>query len=166
METSGAERALARMRRYTSWSLVLMTAFFVVISAVGTTSTWYRIALILVGAGATYYISWWERMPPLWLTVPLVAAASALWTVSVFLLQSPISALVLFIIAMVPISQLRRHRTALALLSVVLALVPVAVAWLVWPEKLWVIPAVSAVACAGAAAFLLFLNRYAWGLYL
>ena len=166
METTGAERALARMRRYTSWSLVLMTAFFVVISAVGTTSTWYLVSLLVVGAAATYYISWWERMPPLWLTVPLVVAASALWTVSVFLLQSQISALLLFIIAMVPISQLRRHRTAVALLSVVLALVPVAVAWLAWPEKLWVIPAVSAVACAGAAAFLLFLNRYAWGLYL
>jgi two-component system sensor histidine kinase DesK len=166
METTGAERALARMRRYTTWSLVLMTAFFVVLSATGTTSVWYRVLLLVVGAAATYYISWWERMPPLWLTLPLVVAASALWTVSLFLLQSPISALVLFIIAMVPISQLRRHRAALALLSVVLALVPVGIAWAVWPEKVWAVPAATAIACAGAAAFLLFLNRYAWGLYL
>ena len=166
METTGAERALARMRRYTTGSLVFITAFFVVLSATGTASTWYRVALVVVGAATTYYISRWERTPPLLLTVPLVVATSALWTAGVLARESPISALLLFIVAMVPISQLRRHRTALAVLAVALSLVPVAIAWIAWPEEVWIVHGVAAVACAGAAVFLLFLNRYAWGLYL
>lgn len=166
METTGAERALGRMRRYTTYSLVFMTAFFVVITAVGTTSTWYRVALLVIGAAVTYYASWWERMPPLRLTVPLVVATSGLWTASVFLRESPISALLLFIVAMVPISQLRHRRTALALTAVALSLVPVAVAWIASPAEVWVVYVMAAIACAGAAAFLFFLNRYAWGLYL
>lgn len=166
METTGAERALARMRSYTTWSLVLMTAFFVAISAVGTESSWYRVALIVIGAAVAYYASWWERMPPLRLTVPLVVATSGLWVASVLLRESPISALLLFIVAMVPISQLRRHRIALTLLAVALTLLPVGIAWIAWPAEVWIVHVAAVLGCAGAAIFLFFLNRYAWGLYL
>ena len=166
METTGAERALARMRRYTTGSLVFVVAFFVVLSAVGSVSLWDGIAFVVIGAAATYYVSWWERMPPLWLTVPLAVATAAMWIASVFLRESPLSALLLFTVAMVPISQVRRRRTTLALLAVAASLVPVAIAWIARPDENWWPYALCALASAAAMAFLLFLNRYAWGLYL
>ncbi|CAN5156396.1 hypothetical protein BH11ACT5_BH11ACT5_24110 [soil metagenome] len=166
METTGAERALTRMRQYTTSSLVFVAGFFVVLSVVGSKSLWFGISFVAIGAAMTYYVSWWERMPPVPLTAPLVAAASALWTASIFLRESPLSALLLLTIVMVPISQLRRRRTEFALLAVAASLLPVAVAWIVRPGENWLVYAIAAVASATGAAFLFFLNRYAWGLYL
>jgi two-component system sensor histidine kinase DesK len=166
VETTGAERALARMRRYTSSSLVGIMGFFVLMIVVGSPSVPLAIALLVVGAGVTYYTSWWERPPPLWLTILVVTASAATWTAEVFLRVAPVVALILFFAAMVPISQARRRRTALAILATALGLLPVGIAAIVWPTELWWPWAVSTLASSAAAVFLFFLNRYAWGLYL
>jgi two-component system sensor histidine kinase DesK len=67
---------------------------------------------------------------------------------------------------MVPISQLRHHRIALGIAATALGLVPVAIGWAAMPAENWYPYLIAGVGGSAAAAFLLFFNRYAWGLYL
>lgn len=166
METSGAERALARMRRYTTVSLSAVVGLFAVLAVLGAQSIPFAIALLVGGAAATWIVTWWENLPPLWVTLLATTLTGALWSYAVFARESPLAVLLLAVVAMVPISQMRRRRTVVAVTATALLLVPIAIAWAVMPLQLWYPFAVSALACAGSAAFLLFLNRYAWGLYL
>ncbi len=166
METTGAERALARMRQYTTFSLVAVVGFFAVLLAIGSPTVPLGLAVLLAGGLAVWMVWWWETPPPLWLTLIATGGTAALWSYSVLARESAMVALLLALVAMVPITQLRRRRVAIAALASALQLVPVALAWAVFPESNWYAFAVGSLACSAAAAFLLFLNRYAWGLYL
>jgi two-component system sensor histidine kinase DesK len=161
-----SERALSRMRRYTSFSLVVVMAAFVVLTATQAQSLGFGLTSFAVGALASAYLSQWERRPPVWFTVVTIGTAAALWTATVLLRESPIFALVLLTAAMVPISQLRKHRVAHIALAFALSLIPVGIAWLARPDEAWQPYVFAAAICTAAGAALLFLNRYAWNLYL
>lgn len=165
-EQTGAERALARMRRYTTVSLVSVVAFFTVLTVLGSQSIAQGVVALVAGAAATWMAQWWENPPPLWITITATAITAALWSYTVLARESPLIALMLFLAAMVPISQLRRRRWSFAALATVLGLVPVAIGWAVQPAAAWYPYGLSVVACSAAGIFFLFLNRYAWNLYL
>jgi two-component system sensor histidine kinase DesK len=166
VEQTGAERALARMRTYTTASLVSVVVFFTLLCVVGSGALPLGLVALVAGALATWMVFWWENPPPLWLTVTATAINAVLWSYVVLARETPMLALMLFLVALVPISHLRRHRAALAIAATALGLLPVLIAWIASPALEWYQYALGVVGGSGAAAFLLFLNRYAWGLYL
>lgn len=166
MEQTGAERALSRMRKYTTWSLVSVVALFAALIVVGAQSIPLACLTLIGGAATVWVIAYWENPPPLWLTFSGTAVTAALWSYSVLARESPVTSILLFFVAMVPISQLRRNRTVIAIAATALGLLPVAIGWAARPELLWYPYALAGVGGSAAAVFLLFFNRYAWSLYL
>jgi len=154
------------MRRYTTFSFVLLSAFFVVLTVVPLYDTALWLPQLLVGALATVYCFFWERRPPAWLAVATIAGTSGLWSVSVALGVMSFAALFAALAVALPVSQLRRYRIAWSVAALGLLLAPVGLVAARQPgADLW--PYVIAGFAAWFSAFgIFFLNRYTWNLYL
>ena len=158
--------ALLRMRRYTTASLVAVMGTFTVVIALAAPQWWFSAALIGVGGIACWYTAYWESPAPGWLTVVALILTSALWVVAIVVRVGAYPALLLFVVAFVPISRRRRRRLAASALAIALVLLPVGIAAIVRPDLPWTGLAVGTALLGAAAAALFFLNGYAWGLYL
>ena len=160
-----ASVALARMRRYTTWSFVVMLVVYVVAAALQTDGPWIVAGSLVAGALVAGQAFWWERGAPWPLTVAAVVAGLALWCAGVATgeLVAPVVPLVFALGLVATTPPLLSWWWSLAAV-VVVAAPPVAAtaAGLPWARVALVVGLVGLVASLG----LFRLNRYAFGLYL
>lgn len=161
------ERALKRMRTYTTISLagvVLMFSAFVLLQP---TPPSLVAAVIVTGLVTTAYAVFWENGAPLALTIATLAASTGTWVATIALGELPGS--FFFVAIAFGILAFRRRRSVWArylLAAVAVGVVPILVAVALGSE----IVAVAYVATVLAALFgsfgLFALNRYGFNLYL
>ena len=161
------ERALKRMRIYTSVSLGVVVLMFCGIVLVQTTHPALVVTVIITSLVTTAYTVFWENGAPLPLTIAALVTAVGTWTLAVWLQEPPTSffytAIVFGILAFGRRrSPWRRH----VLFAALVGLAPVAAASLLG-STIPVTAYLTSVAFAIIASFGLFaLNRYGFNLYL
>ncbi len=168
-----AERALDRMRRYTTLSLVFVVGTFVVLGVIqsqtvddATLRLFSTICVLVAGLAAAVIMAFWERPASLWIVVPVLAVGVGAWTVTILSRGYPGVALPVALAIALLVTQARRHRLWWALAGGSLLAGPVLAAWVARPNDRWegwlAVASLSYVLAIG----LFLLNNYAWGLYL
>lgn len=160
------ERALSRMRRYTTISLSLALAAFVVLVVTSTPTLPLKIATGLVGVMLIALALYWERRPPVWLQVATVVASGALWCYQLATDGSPTIALLYTMAVAVHVSHVTQYRWWWATAGLAVIIGPVVAATLAAPTKDWIPWLAVATVSYFASLGLFLLNKYGWGLYL
>lgn len=164
--TVTGERALARMRRYTTISLTFALGAFVLLIVVSAPTVPLQLITAGVGAIVIALTVFWEHPAPVWLQAVGVIAAGALWCYHLSTGQSPIVVLLYTMAIAVQVSHARVRRWWWIAAGFAFVLGPLVAAVVAAPATNWVpwfsVAVVSYVASLG----LFLLNRYAWGLYL
>jgi two-component system sensor histidine kinase DesK len=166
LPSNSGERALDRMRRYTTFSLVLVFATFVLMTVVSSVNPLEQVTSAAAGGLVIAQTLFWEKGPPLWLGAATVAVTYAIWVWSVGARAIPFSAVLVACAIAQHVTYPRRHRSwwivaggaAIAGPLVAAALVAAPVdgnGWLV----------AAAAGYLGGVGFFM-LNNYAFGLYL
>ena len=161
------ERALKRMRTYTSISLAAVVLMFCGIVLVQTTQSSIVIAVIVTSLVTTAYAVFWENGAPLALTIAALVTSTTTWVLTVWLQEPPTSFFYLAIVfGILAFGRRRAPWRRHALFAAVLGVAPILIASLLG-STLAVTAYLSSVAFALIAAFGLFaLNRYGFNLYL
>jgi two-component system sensor histidine kinase DesK len=170
-ETSppSGERALRRMRIYTSVSLVVVVILFcftIVLQSQSPALIGVVIAASIIVAG---YSLRWERTAPHWMTLVALAVSLGTWAYSIALFELPGTvALPAIVFGVVTFTLPRRLWWPLLGVALVAIGAPVFVASLVAPDPgfSWNGYYVAALIALAASAGFFALNRFAFGLYL
>lgn len=161
------ERALNRMRRYTTASIVGVVALYGAMAMFQSPNWAITAALVASSVAAAVYAVFWERTAPLWLTVATFAVTGGTWVAAVVVGEAP-GAVVLFAVSLITFTFTRpaRHWGWLIAAAAVASVGPVGVAMIAAPSRdysewfaLPIIATIGAVAVFG-------LNRYGFNLYL
>ncbi len=166
------ERAMERMRRYTTFSLVLVTATFVTLGLIQTQAFEQdsvrivsSLMIVVAGIAATMMMFFWERRAPLAVVIVGLALTIGAWATVVAIHGYPGVALVLALPLALLVTQ-SRHRLWWGLGGAVVIVLPVVVMWARDPEPNWHVWIVTGLVSYTLAIGLFLLNAYAWGLYL
>ncbi|MGX5681440.1 sensor histidine kinase [Schumannella luteola] len=169
-----AEKALERMRRYTTASFVGIVVVFVAMGLVqlvgvdlSPLSYWISVAGLLVsGVTAGYVVYHWEERSPGWIETAALGLCSASWVATALVRGTPGVALVVALAIGTVVARDREHRTRRAIIGAIVLFGPIGVGTLVHPGQNWVpwliVTGVSYVLAVGLAMFTI----YTWGLYL
>ncbi len=162
-----AERALPRMRRYTTLSMVAVVLLFTALIAVASPEPWLLAGVLVAGALVTVQYAFWEHLPPLWAWLPALLLSVAVWIACIGVYDGPLVAVLpaLSIAQLVSIAP-RRRRVLAAGLGLVPMLAPIGIVALIRPEPTWPGWVTTASFAYVAALSLILLNAYGWGLYL
>ena len=161
------ERALPRMRRYTTISMVVVVVLFSGFASISDMEPWMRIAVLGTGALVAVQFAFWDRIPPLWVLGPALAASLAVWVACLLTRGAPLVSVLLSLAIVQLISvQPRRYRWPALVAGAVPVLLPVGVFAILQPGDYWEPWAISALVAYVAAALTILLNGYSWGLYL
>ncbi len=168
-----AERALDRMRRYTTLSLVFVVVTFVVLGVIqsqtvddATLRLFSTICVLVAGLAAAVIMAFWERPASPWIVAPVLAVAIAAWALTIVFRGYPGVALPVALAVALVVTQARRYRAWWALAGGALLAGPVIVAWAIRPAESWQGWLGVALFSYVLAVGLFVLNNYAWGLYL
>lgn len=164
--TVTGERALARMRRYTTISLSFALGAFVILIVISAPTVPLQIITAIVGAMVIALSVFWERRAPTWLQVAGVISSGGLWCYQLAIMGSPLLVLLYTLAIAVHLSHARRHLWLWAAAGLGFVLGPIAAAVMVSPTSNWAPWLVVALASYVASLGFFLLNRYAWGLYL
>lgn len=161
-----AARAMSRMWRYTTVSMVILVVFygFIAISPLENT---YLLAAAVVAVIPTAALVWfWDRRAPLALSVCALAAGTGIWWATLALGDVPTTAILVSVPIAILLSQTVRWSWWMTLAGLSFVLAPVLVSAVLQPDVRW--PAVVSAALLGyLVSVLVFgLNRYAWNRYL
>ena len=165
--TAAGESALPRMRRYTTWSMVVLVVVFTGMTTLTEYDWWVRLGLFGAGALVALQFYFWDRVPPVWVLAPALGVSFGVWIACLISRGAPLAAVVLSLsiaqlVSVVP----TRLRWMAALGGAAAVLLPVAVFAAVRPSEVWLPWAFSAGIAYVAAAIATLLNGYSWGLYL
>lgn len=160
------ERALSRMRRYTTVSLGLALGAFVVLIVVSATTLPLQIITGVVGAIVITLSLFWEHRAPVWLHLTGVIATCALWSYQLATGGSPIVALLYTLAIAIYLSHARTHQWWWMTAGLGFVLGPIVAAMIVAPDDNWSPWAAVAIVSYVASLGFFLLNSYAWGLYL
>ncbi|MGV8882949.1 MAG: sensor histidine kinase [Rhodoglobus sp.] len=166
LSTNSGERALDRMRRYTTVSLVIVIAMFLVMAVLGSVSPVGQIVSGIAGVLVIAQTVFWEKGPPLWLGIATLVVTYAIWLWSLSVRDIPFSAVFLACAIAQQVTYPRQQRTWLIVAGGLVVAAPLAIAALIdgtadWNP--WLITAIGGY--VGAVGFFQ-LNNYAFGLYL
>jgi len=161
------ERALRRMRIYTSVSLSLIVVLYCGVAAMQITHPLLLVTVIATTAIVTAYSLFWEKGGPLWLTLAAVAASLAAWVLTIVLRESPGTIFYLAVtVAVYTFGQGGSRWTRPLIIGFLLAAAPVVVVS-GFPLERFVVPFIATAAIAFVVALGLFgLNRFGFNLYL
>ena len=163
---NSGERALDRMRRYTTISLVGVFGAFLLMTVIGSTDLLSQVLYAVSGLLVMIQAFYWEKGPPLWLGITTIVVTYLIWVWSVWTGDVPFSGVLAAVAIAMHTAFPRRHRSwwiiaggaTLAGPLVAAVLLTDATGW-----NPWFIAVVGGY--LGAIAFFL-LNTYAFGLYL
>jgi two-component system sensor histidine kinase DesK len=171
---TSAEKALERMRRYTTISLVGVVGAFTVMGALQVVSleldpgvsALSLAALLVSGLAAGVLMFSWEQPAPRWVELPLLLLCLASWVAVALVRGQPIVVLVVSLAFGLVAARSRTHRTWLTLVGGVAIVAPLVVAWALQPDANWYSWFVIAAIGYPLSVGLLVLTYYTWGLYL
>ena len=163
---NSGERALDRMRRYTTISLVGVFGAFLLMTVIGSTDllsqVLYAVSGLLVMAQAFY----WEKGPPLWLGITTIVVAYLIWVWSVGTGHVPFSGVLAAVAIAMHTAFPRHHRSWWIIAGGATLAGPLVAAVLLTGTTSWNPWFIAVVGgYLGAIAFFL-LNTYAFNLYL
>ena len=155
------------MRRYMTWSMVVLVVVFTGMTTLTEFEWWVRTGLLLAGSLVALQYVFWDRVPPLWVLVPALGVSFAVWIACLVTRGAPLAAVVLSlsigqVVSVVP----KWHRWMAAAVGAAPVVLPIAVIAALRPEEFWEPWAVSAAIAYLAAMLAVLLNNYSWGLYL
>lgn len=171
---TSAERALERMRRYTTISLVGVVGAFSVMGMLQVftleldegVSAVSVVAVLVSGIASGILMLFWEQPAPRWAEACLLAACLASWVAVALVRGQPIVVLTVSLAFGLVAARSRQRRTVLTLVGGLAIVIPVIVGWSLHPEANWypwfVVGAIGYPLSVG----LLVLTYYTWGLYL
>lgn len=170
-----AEKALERMRRYTTGSFVGIVVVFVAMGLfqllgveLSPVSSWVSVTGMLVaGATAGYVVYHWEKRPsPGWIETGALVLCCAAWVATALVRGTPGVALVVALAIGTVVARDREHRSRRAIIGAIVLFAPIGAAALLHPGQNWIpwlaVTSVSYVLAVGLALFTI----YTWGLYL
>jgi len=161
------ERALRRMRIYTSVSLGVVVLMFFGLAALQTTSPVLLAMVIATTVVVTAYSMFWEKGAPLWLTLAALGASLTTWITTVALHELPGSIFYLSVVfAVYAFGQGRSRWLRPLIVGLIAAAAPVLIVSGL-PFDDFVLPYLATIGLAFFACFGLFgLNRFGFNLYL
>ena len=163
--TSG-ERALDRMRRYTTVSLILVVTTFLLMALLSSVNPLGQVTSAVAGLLVIAQTVFWEKGPPLWLGVATVVVTYAIWVWSVSARDVPFAAVLAACAIAQHATYPRRHRLWWIVAGGATVAGPLIAAALVAPTESWNPWFVAAGGgYVGSVGFFL-LNHYAFNLYL
>jgi two-component system sensor histidine kinase DesK len=167
------ERALRRMRIYTSISLGVVVLMFFGLTVLQTTSTLLLVMVIVTTIAVTAYSMFWEKGAPLWLTLVALGTSLVSWVTTVVMHELPgtifLLAVTFAVYAFTERSAFGQGRSRWVRPLIVGLLISAAPVVLVsgLPLDAFVPPSFAAIGLAFFATFGLFgLNRFGFNLYL
>jgi len=161
------ERALRRMRIYTTSSLAIIVLLYCGVAIQQTQTVWLLIALLGTTVLVTAYAFYWEKAAPLWLVIPAFVSSLGVWVATVVVSELPTSIFLLAVTTSIYAfgGGYPRWQRAAAV-GVAAGVVPLLVVKVVEPGSN-IMPWLIGSAIAFVLALGLFgLNRYAFNLYL
>ena len=161
------ERALRRMRIYTTSSLAIIVLLYCGVAVQQTQTLWLLVALLGTTIIVTAYAFYWEKAAPLWLTITAFVTSLGVWIATVVISELPTSIFLLAVTTSIyAFGGGYPHWQRAAAVGIAAGGIPLIVAKIVEPESN-ILPWLIGCALAFALALGLFgLNRYAFNLYL
>ena len=161
------ERALSRMRRYTTISIMGVVVLYSLMVLLQAQQPVTIVALVLSSIAVTLYSAFWERPAPAWASLSVIGLAFATWSLSIAFAEGFASVVLLAVaLATYTCSRPARRWLPLVVVTVALCMAPVVVRAVVSPQSVdpeWF----TLVGVAVVGAFAVFsLNRYGFNLYL
>jgi two-component system sensor histidine kinase DesK len=161
-----AARAMARMHRYTTWSMFFIVVVYGFIGFSNVENPYLTVSVIVALLPSLALVWFWERRAPLALAIGTLAAATGVWWTTVFLDDTALTSMILSLPIGILLGQTPRWSWRLTIAGLAFVLAPLAVAGMLDPAR-WSGVAVLIVSLAYVGSVAVFwLNRFTWNRYL
>ena len=168
MPGEDAERAIVRMRRYTTGSLVVMVGIYALISASAMEHVVTQVGAVVASIATMVLVYFWEEGAPRWIAILAAVVTTTVWTIAVVLRDQPFPALMVSVCLAMLLTQTARIRWTVVPLGVVPVLAPLVIVAISSTEETstWVRYGWFGVIAYIASVTLFVVNRYGWNRYL